>query len=332
MSQKLSQRHSETSSIRPINETAVIGVIPAGLTDSPKYPNGWSRIREYIREPAAEFLGTMILIIFGCGGNCQVVLSSNTAVSATAKGEYLSLNFGWAVGVALGVLVSGGVSGGHLNPAVTLALASLRDFPWRKVPYYILAQLLGALCGGGIIYANYYHAINAYEGGSDVRTISRTGDLFATYAADYMTSVSCFFSEFLASAMLIIAILAATDKRNGPVSVWLVTLTVFTAILGIGLALGMETGFAINPARDFGPRLLTAMVGYGKDVFTFRNQYWLWCPILAPILGMQVGGLVYDLLIYTGSESIVNKSIAAPQRHTGAFPDHSRTASGGTAV
>lgn len=328
-----SQRRSETSSscTRPVNEAAV-GNIPSDCTSDPQYPNHWSRIRGYIREPAAEFLGTMILVIFGCGGNCQVGLSSNTAVSATPKGDFLSLNFGWAVGIALGVLVSGGVSGGHINPAVTLALASFRDFPWRKVPYYILAQLLGALCGGGIIYANYYHAISTYEGGSSIRTISGTGDLFATYAADYMTSVSCFFSEFLASAMLIIPILAATDKRNGPIPVWLVPATVFMALLGIGLALGMETGFAINPARDLGPRILTAMVGYGKDVFTFRNQYWLWCPIFGPILGMQTGGLVYDLLIYTGSESIVNKSSAPPKRHTNAFPHSSRTPSGTDAV
>ncbi|KAI5980731.1 major intrinsic protein superfamily membrane channel protein [Pisolithus albus] len=305
------QHRSDTSSscTRPVNEAAV-----EGIPSDPQYPNHWSRIRGYIGNPAAEFLGTMILVIFGCGGNCQVGLSSSTAVSATPMGDFLSLNFGWAVGIGLGVLVSGGVSGGHINPAVTLALASLRDFPWRKVPYYVLAQLLGALCGGGIIYANYYHAISTYEGGSSVRTISGTGDLFATYAADYMTSVSCFFSE--------------VEER--PYPVWLVPATVFMALLGIGLALGMETGFAINPARDLGPRILTAMVGYGKDVFTFRNQYWLWCPIFGPILGMQAGGLVYDLLIYTGSESIVNKSSAPPKRHTNAFP-HS-TPSGTDAV
>ncbi|KAI6103079.1 aquaporin-like protein [Pisolithus croceorrhizus] len=256
--------------------------------------------RGYIRESAAEFLGTMILIIFGCGGNCQAVLSSNTA-------DYLSLSFGWAVGIALGALVCRG-SCGHINPAVTLALASLRNFEWGKVPYYILAQLLGALCGGGIVYANYHHAINAYEGGSNIRTISGTGDLFATYAADYMTSLSCFFSEFLASAMLIIPILVVTDKRNEPIPVWLVPATVFIALLGISLALGMDTGFAVNPARDLGPRILTAMVGYGKDVFTYRNQYWLWCPILGPILGMQVGGMAYELLAHKRSESINNKS------------------------
>ncbi|KAI6042724.1 putative aquaporin 4 [Pisolithus marmoratus] len=316
---KPSPRHSETSStyVRPTHEVDI----------GPQHPNKWSSIREYIREPAAEFFGTMILVIFGCGGNCQVVLSSNTAVSASPKGEFLSLNFGWAIGVSLGVLVAGAVSGGHINPAVTLALATFRNFSWRKVPYYILAQLLGALCGGGIVYANYYHAINAYEGGSNIRTISGTGGLFGTYAADYMTAVSAFFSEFLASAMLIIAILAATDKRNAPASVWLVSAAVFMVILGIGLALGMETGFAINPARDLGPRIMTAMVGYGRGVFTFRNQYWLWCPILGPILGMQIGGLVYDLLLYTGSESIVNKSIRA-QRHM----HSSGTASGANAV
>ena len=122
--------------------------------------------------------------------------------------------------------------------------------------------------------------------------------------------------------MLIIGILIATDKQNGPAPPGVVPLAIFFIILGIGAALGMETGFAINPARDFGPRILTAMVGYGKagmhfeldissvslpPVFDFRNQYWLWCPILGPILGMQIGALAYDTFLYTGPESIVNK-------------------------
>ncbi|KAH7885247.1 major intrinsic protein superfamily membrane channel protein [Phlebopus sp. FC_14] len=306
---KPKQRRSETSSTyaEGIAATTISHVKFDALQRTQRW-NPWSRIREYIREPAAEFLGTMILVIFGCGGDCQVVLSSNPAVASSAKGEYLSLNIGWAIGVAMGVWASGGISGGHLNPAVTLALASVRDFPWRKVPAYIFAQLLGGICGAGIIYANYIHAIDLYEGGPGIRTISGTGDLFATYAADYMTSVSCFFSEFLGSAVLIIAILSITDKRNGPPPPGLVPLALFLVILGIGLALGMETGYAVNPARDLGPRILTAMVGYGKAVFDFRNQYWIWCPVLGPIFGMQIGALVYDLLIFTGSESIVNKS------------------------
>jgi aquaglyceroporin related protein len=258
----------------------------------------------------------MILVIFGCGGDCQAVLSSSTAVSSSPKGGPLSINIGWAIGLALGVWASAGISGGHVNPAVTLAMASVRGFPWKKVPFYILAQLLGGICGAGIVYANYYHAINLYEGGAGIRTISGTGDLFATYAADYMTSVSCFFAEFLGAAMLIIPILFATDKRNAPPPPGLVPLVIFFTVLGIGLGLGMETGAALNPARDLGPRILTAMVGYGKAVFDFRNQYWIWCPILGPILGMQAGTLVYDALIYTGPDSIINKpDLEAEKKH-----------------
>ncbi|KIM64401.1 hypothetical protein SCLCIDRAFT_114883 [Scleroderma citrinum Foug A] len=298
VAEKSEQHNYETSSTYSSpNEV----VLRADQTKGPQHPNRWAEIRACIREPLAEFLGTMILIIFGCGGNCQAVLSTNTA-------SFLSLNFGWAVGLGLGVWVSGGISGGHLNPAVTLALASVRDFPWKKVPSYCIAQLLGALCGAGIVYANYHSAISVYEGGSNIRTVAGTGHLFATYAADYMTSVGCFFSEFLGAAMLIIAILAATDKKNIAPPTGLVPFVIFLAFLGIGITLGMDTGYAINPARDLGPRILTAMVGYGKEVFDFRHQYWLWCPILGSIFGMQCGALAYDLLIYTGSDSIVNKS------------------------
>jgi aquaglyceroporin related protein len=318
-------RLSETSSTYPHqhDHSSKHFIAFADCEHCTRYPNRWSRIREYIREPAAEFFGTMILVIFGCGGNCQAVLSSSSAVASSPKGDFLSLNFGWAVGLSMGVWSCAAISGGHINPAVTLALASVRDFPWKKVPFYILAQLLGGICGAGIVYGNYYNAINVYEGGTGIRTISGTGDLFGTYAADYMTSVSCFFSEFLGAAMLIIAILIVTDKQNGTPSPGLVPLVHFIAVLGIGLGLGMETGYAINPARDLGPRILTAMVGYGKAVFDFRNQYWIWCPILGPILGMQVGALVYDTLIYTGPNSFVNKpSLEAERRHLDGCAHH----------
>lgn len=122
----------------------------------------------------------------------------------------------YSTGTALGVWVSGGISGGHINPAVTIAFAIWRDFPWRKVPAYIFAQVMGGLCGAGIIYANYIHAIDIVEGGRNIRTVPGTAGLFSTYAVrktlmklmytpdlltyysfqlPYMTSVSCFFDE-----------------------------------------------------------------------------------------------------------------------------------------
>ncbi|KAI0755223.1 aquaporin [Daedaleopsis nitida] len=280
-----------------------------------KYPNRWSRIREHIREPAAEFFGVMILIIFGNGVDCQTVLSKNTAVASAPLGDYLSLNFGWAVGTALGVWVSSGISGGHINPAVTIAFATFRDFPWRKVPGYIFAQTMGGLCGAGIIYANYIHAIDLVEGGRHIRTVPGTASLFSTYALPYMTSVSCFFDEFLGTAVLLIVVCAVSDARNGPPPPGLVPLVLFIMILGIGAALGMQTGYAINPARDLGPRLLTAMVGYGSGVFTFRSQYWLWCPVIAPIIGALVGVFLYDAFFFTGAESLLNKPDAKARAH-----------------
>lgn len=269
-------------------------------------PNRWWHHKQIIREAAAEFTGVMLLILFGAGVDCQVVLSSSTAVAASPRGDYLSINFGWAIGTAIGVWVGAGISGGHINPAVTLALATWRQFPWKKVPVYILAQLLGGLVGAALVYANYFHAIDLFEGGKGVRTL-KTAGLFSTYALDYMTNVSCFFSEMLATAVLLISVLSVTDKHNSPPPNGLLPLTLFILILGIGCALGMETGYAINPARDLGPRLLTSFVGYGTAVYKFRSQYWLWAGVIAPITGAQIGTIFYDLFLYNGTDSLINR-------------------------
>lgn len=279
--------------------------IPAGQFIT-RYPNRWSRYREIIREPAAEFVGMFVLMIFGLGNNCQVTLSTNTGVASSPKGEYISTTLGWAAAVACGVWVSGGISGGHINPAVTIAFATMRDFPWRKVPAFLLAQFLGAFVAAAIIYGNYLGAIDIVEGGG-ARTISGTAGLFATYPLDYVTNIRAFFDEFLGTAMLLIVVCAVTDNNNGPPPPGLVPLCLFFTLVAIGSALGMQTGYAINPARDFGPRTFTAMAGYGRAVYNFRHQYWLWCPVIAPICGGIVGVFFYDLFLYLGSESILNR-------------------------
>ncbi|KAG9096204.1 hypothetical protein FRC06_008911, partial [Ceratobasidium sp. 370] len=272
-----------------------------------EFPNKWARIRAKLREPAAEFLGTMILIVFGTGVDCQVVLSGSTAVASSPKGEYLSISFGWAVGTALGVWVSGGISGGHINPAVTLAQAIFRGFSWKKVPSYILAQTMGAMTGAGLVYANYHRAIDLFEG-PGVRTV-RTASLFTTFALDYLSNVQCFFSEVLATAILLLVVLAVTDRRNGPPPDGLVPLVLFITILGEGACLGMQTAYALNPARDLGPRLMCWMA-----VWNYRGQYWLYTPIIGPIVGAIAGTAIYDAFIFTGSESIFNKPDAAARR------------------
>lgn len=260
----------------------------------------WPRIRHYIREPLAEFLGTMILILFGDGVVAQVVLSKNT------KGDYQSISWCWGIGVMFGVYCSGGISGGHLNPAVTLANCIFRGFPWRKLPIYTFAQMLGAFCGSLIVYGNYLNAINAFEG-YGVRTVTgdtATAGIFCTYPAEFMTRTGMVFSEIIASSLLMIGIYAINDDENlaaGNLS----PIALFFLIFGIGASFGWQTGYAINPARDFGPRLASLAVGYGSEVFS-AGGYYFWIPIVAPCIGCTFGGFLYDALVYTGAESPIN--------------------------
>lgn len=288
--------------------------------------NGWARFRENIREPAAEMLGTMILTLVGCAANCQAVLSSNTGVAASPAGDWLSLSFGWACSVSLGAWIASSVSGGHVNPVVTLCFAVFRPntMPWRKVPGYVIGQLVGAWLGAIVVFANYFHAIDIVEGAKGRRTLTTAG-LFGTFAADYLPSANCFFDEFIGTFVLLLVLFAVTDgRRKNVLSPGLVPLVVFIAILGIAVAFGFQTGFAINPARDLGPRIMTAMVGYGRRVFNFRSQYWLWAPILGATCGGLVAAFLYDALICVDPDSIFNAPDEASRRHAARQKNASR--------
>ncbi|KAI0294679.1 aquaporin [Multifurca ochricompacta] len=271
-----------------------------------RYPNRWANIREKIREPAAELLGTMIFIIVGIGVNCQFALSADVNITPSPKGSYLGFNFGWACGAALGVWVSGGISGGHINPAVTLCMAVFRGLPWYKALSYMLGQLIGAWLGALIVFANYSEGINIFEGGNGRRTLKSAG-LFSTYPLAYVSSANCFFDEFIGAFVLLFVVFAVSDRHNSTLHPGLIPLVIFILILGIGAAFGMQTGYGINPARDLGPRIMTAMVGYGSQVFTFRHHYWIWGPIIGSCCGGLIACLIYDLFIFRGPESFVNR-------------------------
>lgn len=270
------------------------------IVQSPETPL-WPRIRHKLREPFAEFWGCLILILLGDGVVAQVTLSGGT------KGDYQSISWGWGLGVMFGVYAAGGISGGHLNPAVTLSSCIYRGFPWRKFPIYLIAQLLGCMVGAALVYGNYRSAIDVYEGCKGCRTVGgpkSTAGIFCTYPAEFMSTTGQFFSEVIASAVLQFAIFAINDNKNlaaGP----LAPLILFFLIFAIGACLGWETGYAINLARDFGPRLVTSMIGYGSKVWTTGN-YYFWVPIIAPFIGSALGGFFYDLFIYTGDESPLN--------------------------
>jgi MIP family channel proteins len=248
--------------------------------------------RPLLREMAAEFLGTFVLIVFGCGAVAQVLLSGHT------NGDYLSINIGWAIGVTLGVYVAGGVSGAHLNPAVTFPLAVLRRFPWRKVLPYCAAQLAGAMVASALVYAIYYDALNQFDGGTrQVLGEQGTGGIWATYPQPFLSPLpGGLIDQIVGTAMLLLCIFALTDARNSPPAANLAPVLIGSVVLVIGISIGYNSGYAINPARDLGPRLFTYMAGWGIEVFQ-AGQGWWWVPIVGPLVGGVLGGLVYDLLI-----------------------------------
>jgi len=209
----------------------------------------WPRVRLALREPLAEFFGVVIMILFGDGSVAQVLLSAGekSAPGANGYGAYQSISWGWGLGVMLGIYVAGD-SGAYLNPAVTFTNCLLRKLPWRRFPVYFIAQLLGGFVGAGVVYANYINAINQVEGHGK-RTVppnpTATAGVFCTYPQSFLTKASQFFSEFIASWILMFVIFALKDDSNKGFSKgsgnWF-PLSMFFLIFGLGACFGWETG------------------------------------------------------------------------------------------
>lgn len=246
-----------------------------------------------------EFLGTLILVLLGDGVVASVVLLDKQA-------NWIVITTGWALAVTLAIYVSGRLSGGHLNPAVSLALATRGELPWTRLLPYWSAQLAGAFCGAALVYADYSAAFVAFELKKEVvRGAMVAGKLagpaaggagvFATYP-EFDGLIGNLFSEFLGTAMLLVGARAVADRRNASPGMNLEPVLVGAVVWAIGLSLGGLTGYAINPARDLGPRLASAVFGWGSAVFT-SHEYYFWVPIVAPLTGGVFGAALYDLVV-----------------------------------
>nr|POE63096.1 aquaporin-3 [Quercus suber] len=208
----------------------------------------WPKIRLVLKEPFAEFFGVFTMVLFGDGSVAQVLLSAG---QTSAPG----------------------------------AVQTRADFR-RRFPIYLIAQLLGGFVGAGVVYANYINEINAFEG-HNIRTVppsqTATAAIFCTYPQPALTKASQFFSEFIASTILMFVIFALKDDSNkGQFSAsgsWF-PLGLFFLIFGLGACFGWETGYAINLARDFGPRLMSYAVGYGSEVWS-AGGYYFWIPMVS---------------------------------------------------
>ncbi|GGO57496.1 aquaporin [Streptomyces daqingensis] len=258
-------------------------------------------------ELLAEFLGTLVLILIGCGSVAVAVVGlsgSGRQAGEFGPANWLIISWGWGLAVVFGVYVAGGISGAHINPAVTLAFAVRGHFSWRKILPYWAAQVLGAFVAAALVYAAYHWAIDAFNAKEGIGREESlpTYSIFATFPAEYFNGSlwGPLLDQIIGTALLLLLICAIIDQRNtGPMANLAPFITGLVVVM-IGLTFGTNAGYAINPARDFGPRLFTFFEGWGAIAFPGRfdwfSAYW-WIPIVGPLIGGVIGAKVYDIFI-----------------------------------
>jgi len=281
-------------------------------------------------EMIGEFFGTMVLILFGDGCVAVFGLFGKSQGVGIGADTWPIIVFGWGLAVMLGIYVAGAISGAHINPAVTLALAVRGRHPWNKVLPYWGAQVLGAFVAALILYFVYQGAlVNALAANhlSIGQIASATtyggngfGWVFYTGHRSFVGMFGAFCDEFVGTALLVGLILAIIDVRNQPVQANLNPLIIGFLIVAIGSSFGANTGYAINPARDFGPRLWIAIVSGGASLSA--DNYYFWIPIVAPLLGGTVGAFIFDFtlgkvlaargLMKSGAAEVTGEAVREP--------------------
>jgi glycerol uptake facilitator protein len=246
----------------------------------------------------AEFIGTMILVLLGDGVVAGVLLRNSKAENS----GWIVITLGWGMAVAMAVYSVGAISGAHINPAVTLGLASIGAFEWALVPGYIIAQFLGAFTGAVLVWLAYLpHWEETADSGLKL-------GVFCTAPAIYRT-IPNLVTEIIGTAMLVfgvVAIFANTQQIQQAAqvdlsqmwSIGIFPLIVGLLVLAIGLSLGGPTGYAINPARDLGPRIAHAVLpiaGKGDNDWGYS-----WIPVVGPVIGGVLGAWLYNILGFGG--------------------------------
>lgn len=268
---------------------------------------------------------------------CQITiqytlgLSLNLTIAVSGSSGNGTAEWGWGFATMAAVYISGGTSGGHFNPAITIMLFIHRGFPPRRIPTYIFAHILGAIIASFITFSLFRRGLLDlalrephedswlfFEGHH--RPNSTLGDMpparvvlrnFITYPrARWVNVPVAFCTELLAATILGVTVLAVLDDTNTPPGSNLTPLIIALVVTLLGMAFGYNTGLALNPARDLGPRLAMAFLGYRSDSSSgeslWSDRYWLKVAIAAPICGTVLGGFIYDIFIFDGSESLVN--------------------------
>jgi len=251
----------------------------------------FTRMGELISEAVAVF----IIIAFGDSVAAMYTLYNPSPYQSA----YWGVCIAWGLAVTIAIYTTASVSGCHANPAVTLALAIYRKFSWKKVVPYCIAQTLGGFAGAGVVYALYVPIIDHFNLTNHLtRATGGASGIFFTHPGLAITPVHAFSDEIILTAFLIFGIFAVTEQYNeqapGP-NFGAVIIGLIVAV--IGASMGYLEAWALNPARDFGPRLFCFFTGWGSSALPSPYNYW-WVPIAAPLVGGVIGGGAYQLLIH----------------------------------
>jgi len=234
-----------------------------------------------IKEFISEFCGTFIMILLGTGVVAMAVLFNGS------KGGYENITWAWGFAVMFGIYV-GTYSGAHLNPAVTFGLAITKRFAWKKVPHYMFAQLLGAFFASAIVYGNYYSLIHQVD-----PQLANTAGIFTTFPEIKSNLLVGFIDQVLGTFVLLYLILASVNHLTKNKVKFLIPIVIAFLVVTIGMCFGGLHGYAINPARDFGPRLMVTIMGFSNNGLTDGSFIFL-VPIIGPLLGGALGAMAYD--------------------------------------
>jgi glycerol uptake facilitator protein len=272
-----------------------------------------------IGELWAEFFGCFILISFGDGVVAMLwalIGSGRSSMGAlNSSGDWLLITWGWALAVVFAIYTVGGVTGAHINPAITFGAAIRRQLPWGKVPGYWIAQVLGCFVGAALVYVVYVNAIDNFNIVGHCGTVLKgcvpikrgspasvaTYSTFATFPAPYFHTVwGPLLDQVVGTFFLALFVWAVTDEFNLPVGANMTPWIVGMIVMAIGISFGANAGYAINPARDFGPRIFAWIAGWGKvafpgDYVNISNYFWV--PIVGPLIGGGLASVFYDRFI-----------------------------------
>ncbi|OMJ09158.1 Aquaporin-9 [Smittium culicis] len=257
---------------------------------------GLYHLRYRYRHYFSEFFGSVVMIFLG--------VSSVSAYSfyEQLRSEYWLINaISWGAALAMALYVSFGNSGGHLNPAITISMAVFGRFEWKKVPGYIISQILGCIVGSALAFSVYVKKYDAYDGGVRQTTGPKaTANIFCSYPDPDNSSINCFYQEFLVTCVLLFVVQGIFDHKMAPaknIEPIVVGILVFLIICSTGIV----GSSSMNPARDLGPRIFTAIAGWGSEPFTAANHYF-WIPVVAPILGGIFGTGLYEFFIIPNND------------------------------